>query len=305
MVDHVSASWSVDETLSAGAPIRKPQDALTDLTVQWSLIGESLNRSVHAKGDHGYGSLIRGAFGARMSFHHNLWAHHAARMPRPGNYLPPKQDPVGPLFDFRSNVFYDWGGSYSGYNADSGDKASRSAYNFVDNYYKAGPASKMPIAFDERDPLARAWFAGNAMNGTIPADPWSLVSGSTGGDYRLPAPIPFPAVTHDPAPRAYERVLAGAGASNVRDAVDSRIVESVRTGTGRLIDSQADVGGWPALAAGSPWKDSDGDGMPDDWERAHGLDPHNAADGAKDSNGNGYTNLEEWLNSLAASPARR
>src|SRR4051794_6853731 len=144
MVDHVSASWSVDETLSAGAPIHKPEDALTDLTVQWSLIGESLNKSVHSKGEHGYGSLIRGAFGARMSFHHNLWAHHAARMPRPGNYLPPKQDPIGPFFDFRSNVFYDWGGGYSGYDADSGDKASHSAYNFVDNYYKAGPASKKP-----------------------------------------------------------------------------------------------------------------------------------------------------------------
>jgi hypothetical protein len=304
MVDHVSASWSVDETLSAGAPIHKREDLLTDVTVQWSIIGESLNKSVHSKGEHGYGSLIRGAFGARMSFHHNLWAHHAARMPRPGNYLSPKQDPTGPFFDFRSNVFYDWGGGYSGYDADSGDKASHSAYNFVDNYYKTGPASKKPIAFDERNPLAKAWFAGNAMNGTIPADPWSLVSGRNDGDYRLPAPLPLPAVTKDPAPRAYERVLAAAGASNVRDAVDRRVVESVRAGTGKLIDSQAEVGGWPELARGTPWKDSDGDGIPDDWERAHGLDPRNAADGNQDRNGDGYTNLEEWLNALAAAPPR-
>jgi hypothetical protein len=79
----------------------------------------------------------------------------------------------------------------------------------------------------------------------------------------------------------------------------------VRNGTGRLIDSQTEVGGWPALAAGTPWKDSDGDGMPDAWERAHGLDPANAADGAADANGDGYTNLEDWLNALAAPATRR
>ena len=225
-------------------------------------------------------------------------------MPRPGNYLPPERDPDGPAYDFRSNVFYDWGGDHSGYDADTGDKASHSVYNFVDNYYKAGPASRAPIAFYEQNPLAKAWFAGNAMNGTIPTDPWSLVSGRNDAGYRLPGPIPFPAVTPDPAPLAYNKVLASAGASNVRDAVDARIVASVRAGTGRLIDSQTDVGGWPQLAAGKPWKDSDGDGMPDDWERAHRLDPHDAADGAADSNGDGYTNLEDWLNSLAAPKPR-
>ena len=135
IVDHVSASWSVDETLSAGSDYKRPEDDLRDVTVQWSIISESLKKSVHAKGDHGYGSLLRGARGAKMSFHHNLWAHHAARMPRPGNYLPPAQDSVGAFYDFRSNVFYNWGGSYSGYNADSGEKASRAAYNFVGNFY--------------------------------------------------------------------------------------------------------------------------------------------------------------------------
>jgi hypothetical protein len=300
MVDHVSASWSVDETLSAGAPWHGPDDTLTDVTVQWSIIAESLTHSLHAKGEHGYGSLIRGAYGARMSFHHNLWAHHEARMPRPGNYLPPEKDSVGPYYDFRSNVFYNWGGEHSGYNADSDAKASHSAYNFVDNYYKAGPNSKAPIAFDERDPLAKSWFAGNAMNGTIPADPWSLVSGLKDADQRLAGPLAFPPVTRDPALRAYEKVLAGAGASNARDPVDARIVESVRTGTGRQIDSQKDVGGWPELAAGTPWKDTDGDGLPDDWERAHRLDPSDASDGAADANGDGYTNLEDWLNALAA-----
>ena len=297
IVDHVSASWSVDETLSAGSPYKTPADDLRDVTVQWSIIAESLRKSVHAKGEHGYGSLIRGARGARMSFHHNLWAHHAARMPRPGNYLPPAQDSVGPYYDFRSNLFYDWGGSYSGYNADEGEKASHAAYNFVDNYYKSGPASKKPIAFDERNPIARAWFEDNAMDGAVPKDPWSLVSGG-GADYRLSGPLAVAPVKRDPALKAYARVLASAGASLNRDRVDARIVDSVRNGTGRLIDSQAEVGGWPELAAGSPWVDTDGDGMPDAWESKQGLDPSKAADGNSDRDGDGYTELEEWLNAL-------
>ena len=298
IIDHVSASWSVDETLSAGSSYAKPEDDLQDVTVQWSIISESLRKSLHAKGEHGYGSLLRGGRGAKMSFHHNLWAHHMARMPRPGNYSPPAVDPVGAFYDIRSNVFYNWGGSYSGYNADSGDKASLAAYNFVDNAYKTGPDSKKPIAFDERNPLAKAYFAGNSMNGVIPADPWSLVSGQTAPGYRLAAPVAMPAVTRDPAPRAFERVLGEAGASLVRDSVDTRLVATVRSGTGRLIDSQKEVGGWPDLAPGVPWKDSDGDGMPDAWERQQRLDPLNASDGSADRDRDGYTELEEWLNAL-------
>ncbi len=299
IVDHVSASWSVDETLSAGSSYAKAADDLQDVTVQWSIISESLRKSLHAKGEHGYGSLLRGGRGARMSFHHNLWAHHMARMPRPGNYSPPSADPLGAFYDIRSNVFYNWGGSYSGYNADRGEKASLASYNFVDNAYKMGPNSKKPIAFDERNPLAKAYFAGNSMNGAIPADPWSLVSGETALGYRLGRPVPMPAVTSDPAPRAFERVLAAAGASLVRDSVDARLVETVRTSAGKLIDSQREVGGWPELAPGAPWKDSDGDGMPDDWERQRRLDPANAADGNADRDRDGYTELEEWLNMLA------
>jgi hypothetical protein len=298
VVDHVSASWSVDETLSAGSPYNGPEDDLRDVTVQWSIISESLKKSVHAKGEHGYGSLIRGAHGAKMSFHHNLWAHHAARMPRPGNYLPPAKDNVGPFYDFRSNVFYNWGGGHSGYNADEKEKASHAAYNFVDNYYLTGPASKKPVAFDERNPIARAWFAGNAMDGKIPADPWSLVSARNDSGYRLAGPLAVGPVARDPAPRAYERVLARAGSSLVRDAVDERVVAAVRARGGRHIDSQSEVGGWPELAPGSPWADGDGDGMPDSWETKRRLDPSDPADGNADRDGDGYTELEEWLNSL-------
>ena len=115
----------------------------------------------------------------------------------------------------------------------------------------------------------------------------------------LAGPLAVGPVARDPAPRAFERVLAGAGASLARDLVDSRVVASVRSRGGRLIDGQKEVGGWPELARGVPWTDGDGDGMPDSWETKHRLDPLDPADGKSDRDGDGYTELEEWLNSLA------
>lgn len=291
MLDHVSASWSVDETLSVAGKY-EPRDAGPyDVTVQWSIIAESLNQSRHAKGPHGYGTLVRGAYGARISFHHNLWAHHRARNPRPGNYHPPEIDPDGPLIEFRSNVFYNWGGRFAGYDADTN---ARVTYAFIDNVYLAGPNSTGALAFQESNAAARSFFAGNSMNGAKPTDPWSLVENADRAS-RL-ASLPWPQdVASDTAP--LEKVLAGAGASHHRDGVDARIVENVRARGGRIIDSQNEVGGWPALRTAPAAADSDGDGMPDAWEREHGVDPH-VADANGDADGDGYTNIEAWLNSL-------
>ncbi|HRD45254.1 MAG TPA: pectate lyase [Caulobacter sp.] len=295
ILDHVSASWSVDETLSAGSRYATAEDGVFDLTVQWSLIAESLNVSVHEKGRHGYGSLIRGGRGAKMSWLNNLWANHQARMPRPGNYNDRAADPLGGFFEFRGNVFYNWGGGRAGYNA---DKDALAAYDFVGNWYQAGPDSEGMLAFCEENAGSRAFFEGNAMNGVIPADPWSLVGCTPPEGYRATAPLADSGARTPSPALAYERVLAGAGASKVRDSVDERIVAGVRSRTGRLINSQRDVGGWPVLKGGPAWVDSDGDGMPDDWEGARGLDPRDASDGAKDRDGDGFTNLEDWLNGL-------
>ncbi|PLK25729.1 polysaccharide lyase family 1 protein [Novosphingobium sp. TH158] len=241
ILDHVSASWSIDETLSASANYEK-EPGIFDLTVQWSIISESLRSAGHAKGNHGYGSLIRGGKGSRFSFHHNLWAHHVQRMPRPGNYTPASRDPQGPMIEFRSNVFYNWGAGASGYNA---DKDSAATYAFIDNCYVSGPDSKGRLAFREENPLARSWFAGNSMDGVIPAEQKSLVGGLWNP---LPAAPEIAPVRADPAPGGCEAVLARAGAGP-RDAVDQRVVSSVRNRSGRIIDSQDDVGGWPDLGA--------------------------------------------------------
>lgn len=293
ILDHVSASWSVDETLSIGSRDR----AIDAVTVQWSIIAESLNGSAHAKGDHGYGSLVRGSRGARFTFHHNLWAQHRARMPRPGNYLTPEVDPVGPRFEFANNVFYDWGQGHAGYNSDR-SPSTVSTYVFVANAYVRGPDSTGAVIFKEESSVAHAWFEANSLDGLVPSDPWSLVTGDKAPNYRLSALPDWATGASEMADQAYAAVLAGAGASRVRDPVDARILQGVADGTGRIIDSQSQVGGWPDLSPGTPWVDTDGDGMPDDWETAHSLDPA-TPDGAADRDGDGFTNLEDWLNSLA------
>ena len=115
--------------------------------------------------------------------------------------------------------------------------------------------------------------------------------------YKRSGPIHAVPVQTDDASTAYRRVLADAGATLPRrDSVDTRIVTTVRKGKGRIIDDETDVGGWPQLASAQAPKDSDRDGMPDSWERRHGLNPSEAADRNADNDRDGYTNLEEYLN---------
>jgi len=299
IVDHCSTSWSVDETLSASS-----RGQLGNATVQWCIISESLDDSIHHKGSHGYGSLIRGSFGNGYTYHHNLYAHHHARLPRPGNYIDSSRDPEGFILDFRNNVIYNWAGNAAGYNADGSNGVnSITRMNFVGNYYKTGINSTGSLAFSESTHAVRAFFHNNCMNGSYPDDPWSLVSFTKFSDedikaYKQSEPIPVPAVKKDDAITAYKRVLAQAGCMlPARDAVDTRIVSEVKNGTGKIIDDEQQVGGWPELKSTEPPQDSDKDGMPDEWEKQHGMDPGDPADRNIDTDADGYTNLEEYLNS--------
>jgi pectate lyase len=298
IVDHCSASWSVDETLSASS-----RGQLGNATVQWCIISESLDNSTHHKGAHGYGSLIRGGHGNGYTFHHNLYAHHHARLPRPGNYNDRGIDPKGFILDFRNNVIYNWAGRAAGYNADGSNKAnSITKMNFVANYYKTGANSSGSLAFSESTKTASAFFSANSMNGSYPDDPWSLVTFDNFSQqdlnaYKQPGPIPVPPVKTDKATTAYKRILADCGATlPKRDAVDIRIINSVKNRTGKIINDEEEVGGWPKLKSAKPPKDSDRDGMPDNWEKRYGLNPSNPADRNNDPDKDGYTNLEEYLN---------
>jgi hypothetical protein len=296
ILDHCSASWSSDEVLSSSTG----EPRLSDLTVQWCFITEALNPE-----NHGYGSLIRGCRGARYSYHHNLYTHNRGRNPRPGNYddrNPHDEDPEGLLLDFRNNVIYNWGGGHAGYNA---DKKSVTRLNYVGNYLVPGAdSSARGKAYEEGSTYNRGYFAGTYYGHRLPDDPWSLVTfdGWNAGQisaYKQSEPFETgPIVTQD-APAAYEAVLESGGASLPRrDAVDQRIVEDVVKGTGRIIKSQSEVGGWPDLRSAAALRDSDGDGMPDVWEQQHGLNPSDAADGPRDRDGDGYTNVEDYLNGL-------
>jgi hypothetical protein len=103
-------------------------------------------------------------------------------------------------------------------------------------------------------------------------------------------------VTTDDTSLVRDRVLAKVGAIFPRrDAVDARIVQDVKDGTGHVgIGS-----GYPRLKHGTPPQDNDHDGMPDTWELARGLNPYDASDQNEDMDGNGYTNVEDYLNGLA------
>lgn len=275
--DHCSASWGNDETLSVSGA------GITDVTVQWCIISESLNDSTHHKGRHGYGTLLR--TNGRVTFHHNIYAHHYSRCPRPGTY-----GEGCLLLDFRNNVIYHG----RGYSAKDPVRM-----NYVANYIK----KPIQYAFSVGGEGTRMYVAGNVLEGTEPPeDNWALIANAKDGNKRA-KPFDVAPVRTDPAAEAYGRALAEAGATRPkRDAVDERIVRQIRSGTGGLINRAEDVGGWPDLADGELPADTDGDGMPDSWEIAHGLKPTDASDAGTDTDGDGYTQVEEWLN--ATDPAR-
>jgi hypothetical protein len=290
ILDHCSASWSLDECLSLAGNV-------SDVTVQWCLIAEGLDRSKHPKGAHGYGSLARA--NGPVSLHHNLWAHHRARSPRFGdNY----DKPPYPAFDFRNNVVYDFGSICSGVTQ------GKFPVNYVANYLRPGPSSQARTPITIGTPSELVFFVQDNVfegNDALTADNtrfFSRVEAEGRRQVRLvDRPFAAPPVRTLPAKEALEAVLATVGASRpVRDAADARIVDEVRQGKGAIIDSQAQVGGWPQYRQTPPPQDSDNDGMPDAWETAHGLDPQAPSDGAQDRDGDGYTNIEEYLNERAA-----
>ncbi|TWT87192.1 hypothetical protein Mal64_27300 [Pseudobythopirellula maris] len=311
ILDHVSASWSVDETVSIYH--------CENVTVQWCLVSESMFNSNHSKSTHGFG----GIWGSNhSSYHHNLLAHHSSRNPRfasgCGNT------------DYRNNVLYNWGynSCYGGEKQQKGNpKFNFSRINMVGNYYKPGPATAPgDVSHRIANPSSRGsddkgeWYiADNFVEGApaVTANNWE--GGVQPGDpeFRLGQPWPAMAINQQPAEEAYELVLKNAGATLPRrDPVDTRVVQEVRSGTATyegvydqrkkvadaslpsgIIDSQNDVGGWPELKSTPAPADKDHDGMPDAWEVSQGLDPSNAAD-RNQLAGDGYTMLEHYLNSI-------
>jgi hypothetical protein len=343
MIDHVSASWGLDENMSMYRHMYQPPDGSKELklptvniTIQNSIFSEALGTY-----NHSFGSTLGGY---NSTFHHNLWACNAGRNPS-----------VGMIYDFTfaNNVVFNWRHR----TVDGGDH--RSFYSIINNYFKPGPVTPQdePIGYRLLKPESRrarppvddygkAYVAGNVVEGNarVTADNWDggvqveSIADPVTILPKIKADQPYPSAFLEiqPAEEAFELVLASAGATRpVRDAVDQRIVNTVRTGqvTARpgenlledlgnagyaenvvrgiarlvprgIITDVSQVGGYPEYE-GTPYQDSDGDGMPDEWESKHGLNPDKADDAADDLNGDGYTNIEDFLNGLDPSAPKR
>jgi hypothetical protein len=296
MIDHLSLSWGVDEVLGASEDAR-------DFTVQWSILSEALRRGNHAKDErHSRGLLVSTQEGGNVSIHHNLFAHNEGRNPEVA---------LGyGVADIVNNVLYN-----PNFRMIEISEANAKPYaNVVGNIMRNGENTKIGnphinnhiVRARDVDDGAREGFVmyvvGNIdelyrTDDTMPEE-ISVIE----EDRRFLAPErqPAPLVTTTLAERAYADVLERAGATLPRrDAVDERVLYTVREREGEVIDHPSEVGGWPRLSSGTPPVDTDQDGMPDAWERGFGLDPHDPSDRNGDVTGNGYTNLEDYLNELA------
>ncbi len=327
IVDHCSFSWSVDETASFYG--------VENFTMQWCYITESLAASTHVKGAHGYGGLWGGN---KASYHHNLLAHHYSRTPRlVGN----DEFPEKCLIDMRNNVIYNWGPVLGCYGGGGG------SYNFVNNYYKPGPATNEKPAIAGRITQAGVddtffehgvfYLSGNRFDYTSPylgskaqqnakASDEDNYEGlhiveseyATKDDYIADREFVVRPTTTHTAEIAYEKVLRYGGCCLRRDAVDERVANDVRTGgysyvsgnkgsngsTGGLIDAPEDVGGYVEYTATElevmNKLDSDGDGIPDNWEDMYGLDSADPSD-ALTTHKSGYSWFEYYLSTLVNS----
>lgn len=314
IIDHCSLSWSNEESHTCYDN--------KYITVQWCILSESLYNSFDSKGARSYASQWGGQY---ASYHHNLIASNASRSPRVNGAR--SHDTVA-LCDYRNNVIYNWGkaGAIYGGELEVKSPTAKCHINWVNNYYKPGPATAAEHYFaapsyESRPGAAKGYakwfFAGNFMEGenTLNKDNWKGVDVSKVGTVsNIKADVEFSVEKPETqsAKDAYKLVLKKAGATFPRrDAVDSRVIAEAsgkqgHVGGGKygnnkgIIDSQKSVGGWPELESGSAPLDTDHDGMPDNWEQKNKLDPKNSEDRNQKSN-DGYTMLEKYLNELVLS----
>jgi hypothetical protein len=309
IIDHCTMSWSTDEAFSIYAG--------DSTTLQWNLISEPLNYSYHFEEGgsdyqkHGYGGILGGR---HISIHHNLYAHCQSRTPRfegNRNILPDVE-----FADYRNNVLYNWGGN-NVYGGEGGN------YNIVGNYYKYGPSTSSktklqvvnPFKKDPDIPFGKFYVDKNYVDGSveITLDNWKGVVMDKGNANdvkaaKMETAFAAPLITTQAALDAYDLVLKYAGASYRRDTLDARVVNDVRNRTGGFIDVQGGhphgtpyektISAWPFLRSVAAPADSDKDGLPDEWETKKGLNPADAADGAKTMLHSYFTNLEVYLNEL-------
>ena len=330
MIDHVSASWGLDENMSmyrhmyndsTGAQEQKLPTV--NITIQNSIFSETLDTW-----NHSFGSTLGGE---NCTFMRNLWANNAGRNPSIGWFG---------IFNFVNNVVFNWVHR----SIDGGDY--RAMYNIVNNYFKPGPETPKdsPIGYRILKPEAgrsklkyqvygRAYVNGNIMEGydKVTQNNWNggvqVEDQPNAGQYadniKWHEPLPMPQFPIMTAKESFDYVIANAGATLPRrDPVDVRVTTQVRTGKINPLDNVklpekqfehrrlpidsykngiitdiSQVGGYPEYK-GTPYPDSDDDGMPNDWEVKYGLNPKDPSDARKDMSGDGYSNIEKFINGI-------
>ncbi len=318
IIDHCSLSWGVDETFATWT------HQVRDVTVQWTIIAESLHQSIHvdegadAPAPHSMGAIL-GRHANQISFHHNLLAHNHDRNPYVSGVI---------RMEVINNLVYNW---KSGPARVSRDK---NIVHWINNYFRLGPGYRGDISrsdtfrfSDTPHPQSAYYLIGNVRHSVYPSKPpvgeaeWNVINGDTTPVAGVPATPEQPrgapgillftpsTVRVDTAVSAREKVLAYAGALHPqRDAVDQRIVHDVMNQEGEIIDrpearvtpgdARFDRDGYPILARGAAPVDTDADGLPDTWEAARPyLDKHRD-DAQEDPDQDGYTHLEAYLNSF-------
>lgn len=291
MIDHVSVGFGIDETIDLYSA--------RNVTVQWSTIESPTPEPSHEGGGHNYG-LINGPDGLHASVHHNLFAHSKNRNPAIAN---------GPA-EVLNNVMYNVRHGFVHHNPASG------SFNLVGNYFKAGNDDTLiPFFFDDENSTALAglgyYVADNWVDGDdgecTPGEldnPWQQCDNDLYRDenFRVDTAFDFTPVAGYRSTRtvsavdAYADVLSRAGAFP-RDVVTLSTISDVEAGTGAWgMPLPADL--MQGLTPTEPPVDADADGMADDWETSHDLDPADPDDHLtlRDS---GYTAIEEYLNELA------
>jgi pectate lyase len=296
IVDHCSLSWATDEVASTFYDAH-------NITIQWSIISEGLDCATHIENGkrqcHSMGLLLGSAGAKNISVHHNLFAHNRRRNPLVK---------TAGITDIVNNVIYNSGSGEDSFAPTEvlGDYGNVQV-NYVSNYLKPGVNTGAADWFiDTKDEPVAVYVEGNQV-------PQEIVQPNS-QQWVVRRRHPTPTITTTSAQVAYQQVLAQAGAScglnpdgtygSKRDTIDQRIVTEVKQGTGHIINDPAEVGGWAALAAGEMLPDTDRDGIPDIVETQSGLNQDDPSDGVMDADGDGYTNLEEFLNgSYECAPA--
>lgn len=289
--DHISAGYSWDENFSVQA---------TDVTLQFSTVSFGLE-------DHSAGSLLENPH--RLTLHHNLYAHNDTRNPK---------HRVQETLDFVNNVVYNWddrafymeGTSSTGYFWTS---------NIEGNYFIAGPnhGGTKPLSGGSVDDYGTYWGT-NAYDGDGDAAhdgrdyvrtdrDFADVSSALTTWSSTPYPVADPIWKDASTQTAYERVLSQFGATPWdRDEVDTLLEGQVVNRNGSIITHENELvaqgitnGGFGTLGGGAAATDADGDGIPNWWEQKHNT-PINRPSNNGDFDRDGYTDLEEYLNDLAA-----